>query len=98
MVISKDEVKYIAHLARIGLSEAEIEHFQKQLESILEYVDKLKKLDVSSVPPTAHVLDITNVYRSDTIKFSLEPVQALKIAPAAQGNFYKVPKVIEDQT
>lgn len=95
MAISKEEVKYIAHLARIGLTDTEIEHFRKQLESILGYVDKLKELDVTQIKPMAHVLDIKNVYRPDEIRESLETDDALKIAPVRKGNFYKVPRVIQ---
>ena len=95
MAISKDEVKYIAHLARLGLTVLEIERFQKQLEEILAYVDKLKDLDVANVEPMAHALDIKNVYRPDAVKPSLQSAKILKIAPSVEGNFYKVPKVIE---
>jgi len=98
MPISKEEVKYIAHLARLGLTEAEVGHFQTQLEVILEYVSKLEKLDVSQTPPTAHVLDIRNVYRPDEVRPSLDPQKILKSAPSREGSFFKVPKVIEDQT
>ncbi len=95
MAISKKDVEYIANLARLGLTDQEIEHFQGQLEGILEYIDQLKKVDVTQVAPTAHVLDIKNVYRLDEIKPSLDPRKVLHIAPAAQGSFYKVPRVIE---
>mgnify|MGYP001163248306 CR=1 FL=1 len=95
MPISRDDVKHIAHLARLGLTEEEISHFQGQLESILEYVDKLKTVDVSRVEPMTHVLDLKNVYRKDSVMPSIDPQTVLKIAPAAQGQFYEVPKVIE---
>ena len=95
MAISKDEVRYIAHLARLGLTEAEIEHFQGQLEGILAYIDTLKALDVSHIPPTAHVLDLRNVTRSDEVKPSLDPRKIMEIAPSKDGPFFKVPKVIE---
>jgi len=95
MPISKDDVKYIANLARLGLSEAEVEHFQTQLEGILGYIDKLKKLDVTQVKPMAHAADIKNVYRADIVKASLSPEKILKIAPVRDGNFFKVPKIIE---
>lgn len=95
MAISKDDVKYIAHLARLGLSEEEIKHFQTQLEVILQYIDKLKELDVSRVEPMAHVLDIHNVLRPDEPKSSLDPESILGISPSREGNFFKVPKVIE---
>jgi aspartyl-tRNA(Asn)/glutamyl-tRNA(Gln) amidotransferase subunit C len=95
MSISKEEVRYIAHLARLGLTADEIAHFQGQLEGILAYVDKLKTLDVSAIDPTAHVLDLKNVLRPDEPRPSLETEKALRIAPQRQNNFYKVPKVIE---
>jgi aspartyl-tRNA(Asn)/glutamyl-tRNA(Gln) amidotransferase subunit C len=95
MAISKDDVKYIANLARVGLTDAEVGHFQAQLEGILDYIDKLKKLDCSGVKPTAHAADIKNVYRPDMVKPSLPPEKILKDAPARAGNFFKVPKVIE---
>jgi aspartyl-tRNA(Asn)/glutamyl-tRNA(Gln) amidotransferase subunit C len=95
MAISKEDVRYIANLARIGLSESEIEHFQKQLEGIFEYIDQLKKLDVSAIMPAAHVLDIKNVTRPDIVKSSLDPKLVMDSAPAKQGQFFKVPKVIE---
>ena len=95
MPISKDEVRAIAHLARIGLSDKEIEHFRGQLEGILGYIDKLKGLDVDAIAPTAHVLDLKNVMRPDAPRESLQSDDVLCIAPQREGNFYKVPKVIE---
>ncbi|MFH0878000.1 MAG: Asp-tRNA(Asn)/Glu-tRNA(Gln) amidotransferase subunit GatC [Candidatus Omnitrophota bacterium] len=95
MAISKDEVKYIAHLARLGLSEEEIKHFQTQLEVILQYIDQLKVLDVSQVEPMAHVLDVENVLRPDEPKASLDPESVLGISPSREKDFYKVPKVLE---
>jgi len=95
MAISKEEVKYIANLARLGLSEDEVGHFQIQLEEILEYVDKLKKADVEKISPMAHVLDIKNVYRQDVVSPSIDPEKVLKSSPAKEGHFFKVPKVIE---
>ena len=95
MAISKEEVKYIANLARLGLTDAEVEHFQTQLEVILQYIDKLKTLDVAKTAATAHVLDIRNVTRADKVKPSLDPAKILESSPAKEGNFFKVPKVLE---
>jgi len=95
MSISKDEVRHLAHLARIGLSDKEIESFQGQLEGILAYVDKLKGLDVDAIEPTAHVLDLKDVLRPDESRPSLDPEKALRAAPQRKDGFYKVPKVIE---
>jgi len=95
MPISKEEVRYIAHLARLGLTDREITHFQGQLEGILAYIDKLTSLDIKGIEPTAHVLDVKNVLRPDTPKASLAPEEVLRIAPLREGAFYKVPRVIE---
>lgn len=96
MAISIKDVQYIANLARLGLTEEEMSHFQRQLEDVLEYVDKLKEVDVSNVEPMAHALDLQNVFRKDETRPSLDPSLAVKIAPSAQGQFYKVPKVIDE--
>lgn len=95
MLISRKEVEYIANLARLELSDAEIAHFQEQLESILGYIDKLKNVDISRMSAMAHVLDIKNVFRSDNIKASIDTEEVLKYSPKREGSFFVVPKVIE---
>ncbi len=95
MPISKEEVRHIAHLARLGLTSGEIEHFQGQLEGILAYIDKLKSLNVEGIEPTAHALDIKDVLRPDVRRPCLEIDKVLRIAPQREGAFYKVPRVIE---
>lgn len=95
MPISRKEVEYIANLARLELSEEEIEHFQGQLEGILGYIDKLKTVDISGMVPMAHVLDIKNVFRQDIIGKSIDVEKVLERAPQREGNFFIVPKVIE---
>lgn len=95
MAINKDTVKYVANLARIGLSEKELEHFTGQLDRILEYVQKLKTLDVDGLEPTSHVLDMKNVYREDKVKPSLTADEAVRNAPVKENNLFKVKKIIE---
>jgi aspartyl-tRNA(Asn)/glutamyl-tRNA(Gln) amidotransferase subunit C len=95
MAISPEEVRYIAHLARLGLTQEQVAHFQGQLESILGYIDKLRGIDVTGVSPTAHVLDLRNITRPDEVRPSLDPEKILKIAPSREKGFFKVPKVIE---
>lgn len=95
MAISPEEVRYIAHLARLGLTQEQVAHFQGQLESILGYIDKLRGIDVTGVAPTAHVLDLRNITRPDEVRPSLDPEKILKIAPSREKGFFKVPKVIE---
>jgi aspartyl-tRNA(Asn)/glutamyl-tRNA(Gln) amidotransferase subunit C len=95
MAISKDDVIKVAHLARIELSEEELQLFSGQLESILEFIDKLKRVDITDVLPTSHVLEIQNVLRKDTQRPSLNKDIVLENAPAALKGHFKVPKVIE---
>lgn len=95
MAINRDTVKYVADLARLGLSEKELGHFTGQLDRILEYVRKLKALDVDSLEPTSHVLEMKNVYREDKIKESLPVWGVMKNAPLAENNLFKVKKIIK---
>ncbi|MBF0122058.1 MAG: Asp-tRNA(Asn)/Glu-tRNA(Gln) amidotransferase subunit GatC [Candidatus Omnitrophica bacterium] len=94
-MITKDNVNYIAALARLHVSEAEADRFAKDLEGILHYVEKLNKVDVSFVKPTSHVLDVENVFREDIVSPSLLNEDALRSAVDKHHGFYKVPKVIE---
>lgn len=94
-MISADNVKHIADLARIHLKEDEIKEITKNLEDILGYVNKLQKLDVAKVEPTSHVLPLKNVYREDIVKPSLSQKEVLKIAVEHAHGAFSVPKVIE---
>lgn len=96
MSLSKQEVEYIARLARLELNDTEKEEFTGQLNEILSYVDKLNQLDTSSVEPTAHVIPVHNVFRKDEIKPSLDPELVLANAPDRIDNYFKVPKILED--
>lgn len=95
MAINKDTVKYTANLARIELSDKELENFTGQLDRILAYVEKLDALDVAKLEPTSHVLEMKNVYREDIVKGSLPVSDVIKNAPGKENNLFKVPKIIE---
>jgi len=95
MAITKDTVKYVAHLARIELVPKELETLSQQLQEILGFIDKLKQVDIKDIPPTSHILPINNVLRDDSSAESLSNEKALENAPQRQGNFFGVPKVIE---
>ncbi len=95
MALSKETVEYVANLSRIELTAGELEKLSKQLESILGFIDTLKTLDVSGIEPTAHILPISNVLRDDEPRQSLPIEKTLANAPASEGNFFVVPKVIE---
>jgi len=95
MAITKDTVKYVAHLARMELKPKELERLSAQLKEILGFIDKLKKIDIKNINPTSHALPINNVLRTDRSKPSLSCDKALENAPQREGNFFVVPKVIE---
>ena len=94
-MISEKDVKYVAELARIHLKDEEIVPLTKDLEKILEYINKLETLDVADVQPTSHVLPLKNVYREDKVKPSLTQQEALRISVEQHKGSFKVPKVIE---
>lgn len=98
MKITRKDVEHVAALAHLELTPAEIERMQQQLDAILTYVDKLNELDTTNVPPMAQVGAESRpeaVWRSDSLRPSLPPAEALAAAPDAQEPFVKVPKVIE---
>ncbi|MFA5388938.1 MAG: Asp-tRNA(Asn)/Glu-tRNA(Gln) amidotransferase subunit GatC [Candidatus Omnitrophota bacterium] len=97
MAINRDTVKYTANLARIELSNGELDHFTAQLDRILAYVDKLGTLDTSNLEPTSHVLEMKNVYRDDVVKESLPVSEVIQNAPARENNLFKVPKIIDTE-
>ena len=71
MKISKEQVEHVAHLARLTLTELELEKMTGQLDNILSYVEKLNELDTGSIHPTSHVFSLCNAFRNDTVKESL---------------------------
>jgi len=88
-------VRYTAQLARLNLSEEEIAKFQAQLGQVLEYVEKLRAVDVSGVEATAHAFPVHNVFRTDADRPSFSSQEALANAPRAANGLFVVPKVIE---
>lgn len=95
MSIDKEAIKHIAHLARIELAPNELEKISGQLHDILGFIDKLSNLDIEKVPPTSHILPVSNVLREDHPHISLTPEKALENSPSKKGNFFSVPKIIE---
>lgn len=94
--IDLETVRRIGKLSRIALSEQEVRTFSTQLAAIIEYFDKLQELETDDVEPMVHVMETHNVLADDTPAPSLTPDQALANAPARDGDFFKVPKVIGD--
>ncbi len=91
MAISREEVLHVANLARLDLTEDEIERFREQLNAILEAVGKVAELDLSGVQPTAHPLELANVWADDRARPSLSVDEALENAPDRAGDFFRVP-------
>ena len=89
------DVKYVAHLARLSLSQEEEQKIGDQLGNILAYIEKLKEVDVSGVEPTAHAFPLVNVTRPDEVRPSLSNQEALRNAPAQANGLFMVPKIIE---
>lgn len=97
MPVTIKDVEHIAKLARLEFTEDEKQKFTHQMNQILTYVEQLNKLDTSKVEPLSHVIELSNVFRSDVAKPGLSPDEALKNAPAKTDKFFKVPKVIGDK-
>lgn len=96
--IDTDTVRHIGVLSRIELSDEQVDVLSEQLGSILGYFDKLQELDTDNVEPLAGAADVSNVLADDVAGASLSPDQALANAPARDGDFFKVPKVIGDSS
>ena len=95
MSLSADEVRWVAYLARLELSDAELETMTRQLSAILDYVNQLQQINTDGVEPLAHPLPIHNVFRADEPAPSLPVDAALANAPSRQGDFYSVPAVLD---
>ncbi len=94
MKITRDEVLYVADLARLDLDEASIEAFAEQIANILEYVDMLNQVDTEGINPTSHAISLTNAFREDEEKGHLEREQVLANAPEKEDGSFIVPKVV----
>jgi aspartyl-tRNA(Asn)/glutamyl-tRNA(Gln) amidotransferase subunit C len=94
--LTEEQVRHVAKLARLKCSDEEIKGFTGQLGAILEYVAQLEKVDTENVEPLAHCLPVHNVFRQDEVKPSLSNDAALANAPQRDGEFFAVPKVLDD--
>lgn len=95
MKIDEKEIVKVANLARLDLSGEEKAEFSKQLNDIIEYVEKISELDTSDVKPADHIVDLKNVTRADEVKESLQPSDLEKIAPRFENGHIVVPRIIE---
>ena len=94
--INKEEVKKVAHLARLELDENQINNHVEQLEKILEYIKQLEKIDTDSVPSTTRAIEVINVFRKDEKKNSDCTEELLELGPSKEDKYFKVPKIISE--
>jgi len=95
-MISRADVEHVARLARLGLSDDEIDQMEEQLNRILEAVGQLQSVDTSSVGPTAQVIALENVMRDDLVRDGLDREAALANAPLREGDHLRVPVVLQE--
>ena len=97
MPVTINDVEHVAGLARLSFSEEEKVTLMHQLNEILEYMEQLNTLDTSTVEPLSHVIELSNVFREDTLTPGLTQEEALRNAPARTEKFFRVPKVIGER-
>ena len=94
--ITNEEVRKVAHLARLELNEDEINNHVEQLEKILEYINQLEKIDTDDVPCTTRAIEVINVFRKDENKNSDCRQELLELGPSREDKYFKVPKIINE--
>lgn len=93
--LTRADVVHVAQLARLALTEDEIEHLTRELGVILEHAQQVAALDTDNVPPTAHPLSLVNVLRPDEPHTSLDRDEVLAMAPAAEDHRFRVPRILD---
>lgn len=96
MKLSTDEVRHVAELAKLKLTDDEVALYAEQLSQILDYAEKLQEIDTSSIPPTPYVLSLENVMREDVAETGLTNEEALANAPDSDEGFFRVRAVFDD--
>ncbi len=96
MAISSEDVQHVARLARLELTDAEVELFRDQLSAVLERAQRIQQLPLADVPPTAHPVPLTNVWREDVVEPCEMGEPILANAPDRDGEFFRVPRILED--
>ena len=95
--ISRDEVAHLAKLARLAVTDDELDVFAGQLDQILDSVAKVSEVAAEDVPPTSHAVPLTNVFREDVVRPGLTQQQALSGAPAAEEGRFRVPRILGEE-
>lgn len=96
--IDQNQVRRVAHLSRLELTDDEVRQFSVQLSAIVEYIEKLNQLNTDGVEPLAHCLPVHNVFREDRPRPSLSNEAALANAPERYGEYFKVPRILDDSS
>nr|WP_199314516.1 MULTISPECIES: Asp-tRNA(Asn)/Glu-tRNA(Gln) amidotransferase subunit GatC [Desertifilum] len=96
-IIDREQVRKVARLARLEISETEETQFSTQLSDILEYFEQLSELDTSEVPPTTRAIDVSNITRLDELKPEPNRDNILNCAPDQDGDFFKVPQILSEE-
>ena len=96
MPLSRDEVRHVAKLARLGLDPGDEEFYADQLSGILAHIDRLQQLNTDDIPPTAQVVEVANRLREDVPRPGLSQEEAMSNAPAAVNGFFRVPSIQEE--
>ncbi len=96
MPLSREQVKHIATLARVGLSDEDVDRFGEQLSVILDYFERLRQVNTEGVPPTAHTLALHNVWREDEAGPSMDKEAMLANAPMREGDHFRVRVILDE--
>mgnify|MGYP001791458301 CR=1 FL=1 len=94
-MVSHDDVKYVARLARLRVEEDDLEMYSGQLSSILNHIDKISELDLADVEPTSHVLKLSNIFREDVSRPGISKENALANGPSVENDAFRVPAILE---
>lgn len=94
MSLKREDVQHVASLARLGLTDDEIETMREQLSSILEHIEVMNQLDTDAIPPTAQVIELQNVLRDDSVRASLPQEVIMRMAPSSRHGFVAVSEVL----
>lgn len=97
MALSREQVLHVARLARLALTDEEVERFRVQLSQILDHAAKVTEVAAEEVPPTSHAMPLVNVFRDDVVEPCLPPEKALSTAPETEQGRFKVPRIIEEE-
>ncbi|MDH3973275.1 MAG: Asp-tRNA(Asn)/Glu-tRNA(Gln) amidotransferase subunit GatC [Deltaproteobacteria bacterium] len=95
MTLKKDDINKVAHLARLELSQGQVDSLTKDMNNIIGYIDKLAELETENIEPTSHAVPVTNAFREDALKEYFTVEKGLANAPDGEDGSFKVPKVID---